>query len=170
MNLTVAERFGIEPQFLSGSRLWTWSQVHWGIVHGMVAHSFARDVAAEASRDPAVAPECLAILVGEPDDSEEIEELVRTLADTEGAEGPDDRDVWLRVVLAWIASHIEQFSDPLAAVEWLYSEYNYPEWMASLVGYMPESVGERVLSPDELVRRIQELIGDTEVRSGLTAS
>jgi len=44
---------------------------------------------------------------------------------------------WVYLILAWVYENRDQFADPLGVVEAIYSDFGYPEEMASFVRYMP---------------------------------
>jgi hypothetical protein len=64
--------------------------------------------------------------------------LVDTLAEQElrTVEG-QPRERCLYVLMAWIFHQRESFGDPLAIVEEVYADFDYPEQLKSIVRYMP---------------------------------
>jgi hypothetical protein len=78
----------------------------------------------------------------EKNDASKIIDLARdaALRDRIEADG-NQRDKWLFLLLAWIYSNREIFSNPLSVVEELYSEFDYPESIESFVGYLPAKDG-----------------------------
>lgn len=44
---------------------------------------------------------------------------------------------FLYVLLNWIYEHIDNYSDPLEAVEIVYADFNYPEIISNFIRYMP---------------------------------
>jgi hypothetical protein len=67
--------------------------------------------------------------------------LTELAADQETQESA--KDTWLYLLLAWLYEQRESFDDPLAMIEQIYSDYDYPEEMACFVRYMPPSDGYR---------------------------
>ena len=53
-----------------------------------------------------------------------------------------DRDKWLFLELSWVFEHKKEFLDPLAEVEIIYSDFDYPVEMESFIRYMPLSLDD----------------------------
>lgn len=69
-------------------------------------------------------------------------ELLRELASVERDRTPtSSSEKWLYLSLAWIYENRDAFVDPLAHVETVYADFDYPEQIESFVRYMPPTDG-----------------------------
>lgn len=69
---------------------------------------------------------------------ESIQPYFNQLVDSESI--PTEQEVmekWLYLALDWIYNNREYFSNPLDAVEIVYSDFNYPTSIAHFIKYMP---------------------------------
>lgn len=52
-------------------------------------------------------------------------------------DGEEIKEKWLYLILKWLYKNRSKYKDPLAIVEELYEEFEYPEDMKTFVRYMP---------------------------------
>lgn len=149
----------ISAEFLAQHRIpLSWSDLRWGLVHGLVDEQAAVDAAVRAMKGdpPATVVELAGLLPGE---LHAVPELLDRLAGPE-ADGSRERarDRWLYLVLLWLYEQRGELDDPLGAVEEVYADFGYPPMVAPFVRYMPvpESEGYRPQdhTPDENTRRL----------------
>lgn len=73
-----------------------------------------------------------------PDDTQELISLLGHLC---GTSGQDDDSVskgkWLFITLSWLWVNRSKFADPLAEVEAVYADFDYPKEMDGFIRYMP---------------------------------
>lgn len=73
------------------------------------------------------------------------------------------RDKWLFIVLAWLYAYRRQLTDPLAIIEEVYADFDYPPKMAGFVRYIPmdgPDLGSPALNEERLMTRWKLLIDE----------
>jgi hypothetical protein len=70
-----------------------------------------------------------------------IAELAETLAKRDNERLEDTRNKWLFILLSWIFENRNNLDDPLALVEDVYADFDYPTEIQSFVRYMPATDG-----------------------------
>jgi hypothetical protein len=121
----------------------TGAEVAYGFRHGWLSRRGVVDVELarhEADLDLSSAEEELALLLS--DDLGRVDELVDQM---EVSDEPVEQRgrVWLYLALAWLLEHRSAYDDPLAVIEMLYADFDYPEDIRSLVRFMPPGPGDR---------------------------
>jgi hypothetical protein len=81
------------------------------------------------------------------DETARIGELLRALAQTmTDADLTTAREKWVYLLLSSLYRRRDEIADPLAEVESIYADFDYPETLMSFVRYMPPSDGYK---PDQ---------------------
>lgn len=130
-------KLNITPSFIKERTHLTWREALFGIDNELLSPGAAVDFAADqlAMFDDAASE--LITLAGLSAE-EPTRDLVKQLADAEPQQDQEVmRNKWLYLALAWIFEHRGSFPDPLRTVEEVYSDFGYPEAVASFVRYMP---------------------------------
>jgi hypothetical protein len=74
-----------------------------------------------------------------------VGELLRTMAmkpeEADAREVVEPKDKWLYLLLAWLYENRASVADPLADVEAIYTDFDYPAEITSFVRYMPATDG-----------------------------
>lgn len=115
-----------------------WDDVIEGIERGVFSSQVAVDMATAQLANPETksGPESLLVDLAISEDDADRMEITRRLAAHGGQTSPGDV---LFVVLAWIFKNKDWFADPLATLEVVYGEFDYPREMRPFIGW--ESAG-----------------------------
>jgi hypothetical protein len=124
----------------------TWREVEFGLQKGCLTDEEAIGLAIDhvtAGDESSDVVDLASVL---PHEKHNVPEIVRRLAERD----PEcSRDKWLFLLLAWLYEHRDTVEEPLAVVEELYADFDYPEEIASFIRYMspqdPSRVGEPYL-------------------------
>lgn len=124
----------------------TWAELLWGYEQGFTDVSSFIELANEK-------------LISGSDDGDEIElagltegdlgrvkELAKRLSSKFLSESSVDRDKWLFLLLSDLFSRRSEVQDPLADVESIYADFDYPVEIEGFIRYMPASDGYDPLS------------------------
>jgi len=122
--------------FIASHTHLSWSEVKFGLDEQYIDPSVAIEVAVNrlCQTDDASADEIHLAGLSE-DDS--VSDVVCSLASSEAAKDVDNRRKWLYLILARAYDLRESINDPLALVEEIYSDFDYPEKITGFVRYMP---------------------------------
>ena len=74
---------------------------------------------------------------------------------------------WLYLVLDWVFENKDSFSDPLGMVEQIYADFDYPELIATFVGYMPANeflLGSLELNEARLYKKWKDYLNSQNER------
>lgn len=90
---------------------------------------------------------------------EEIVEAADKLAELSGGGTEVAKRKWLFISLSWLFSNKDTIDDPLALVEDIYEDFDYPPEIQAFVRYMPPTDGydPRNYSPNENKERLMRL-------------
>ena len=114
----------------------TWREIEWGIKHELIGWDVVKDMAIERMSSESDQSNELVIL--NTNDPMDLIGAVRNLASSEPEEIEIEmRSKWLKIVLANLFLHKVEVGDPLAEVERIYADFDYPEEIESFVRYMP---------------------------------
>jgi len=130
-------KLSITAHFIETRAALTWREIAHGIDNELLSVESA--VAFAAARVGAEkAPDSLLVDLARLRSGEPARDLVDELAANEPEQDSDYiRMKWLYLVLSWVFEHQGAFADPLAIVEEVYAEFDYPEEAAHFVPYMP---------------------------------
>ena len=142
-------KFLMPAEFVVARVILTPGELAYGYLQGWLADADAVSVAVAGLGLVTQAPpsyEELALLLS--DDYGRIPALISDL--WEHSDSHDDcAGVWLFLALNWVFDHRAMHSDPLAIVEQLYADFDYPDAIEGFVRFMParqgDSVGESAL-------------------------
>lgn len=150
-------RFTIPAEFVARQGLPTATELSHGYRYGwirredVVAIALTKYEAGLVSQD---AEEALALLL--TDEFDRVDDLTEELANGDQPETQRAR-YWLVLALAWLRVHPELVADPLATIELLYADFDYPAEIEGLVRYLPVSPGSRT-GADAIDRRWAEFV------------
>jgi len=130
-------KMDVPLSFINARTGLTWREIAYGIDNGLLRPAAAIDFAtACVGSDEDPSSDIVELAGLRPD--EPTRELVDKIA---GMQSEQDsayiRGKWLYLVLAWLFENREAFAEPLAIVEEVYADFDYPEDVASFVRYMP---------------------------------
>ena len=92
------------------------------------------------------------------EDAGKVGNVLRDLAGKEPIISDEKiKEKWLYIVLSWLFEKRSEFSDPLACVEEVYADFDYPDEIAGFVRYMPVTDGYDTSkhTPEENEKRLQ---------------
>jgi len=146
-------RLSIPYRFIHERTPMSWRDIRFGLKNELLDPHAAVEMAVEQlgeREDPTGA----LIKLAWPDNYDPVELLVEELAEAEPPASEEEiRKKWLYLVLAWIYEHRDEDPDPLQRVEEVYADFDYPEEIASFVGYMPMT-GPPLGSKEAAIRRM----------------
>ena len=133
--------FKITSTFIRARSHLTWREVEFGLQNGWLTDEGAIDLAIECVTAGDDSPDVVELASVLPHDKYKVPEIVRRLAERD----PEcSKDKWLFLLLAWLYEHRDTIEEPLAIVEELYADFDYPEEIATFVRYMPPQDPSRV--------------------------
>ena len=150
--------FKIPSTFIRLRSHLTWREVELGLQNGWLTDEAAIDLAIDRVTAGDDSPDVVELASVLPHEKYKAPFIVRGLAERDSA---CSREKWLFLLLAWLYEHRDTVEEPLALVEQLYADFDYPEEMASFVRYMPPQDPSRVGEPYLLDawRRYLETVG-----------
>jgi hypothetical protein len=116
----------------------SWRDALWGYEHRMLGWSDIVNLAVDrlcAGSDDLLEIELASLTKSE---ASQVGDLLRKLVEIspEGNEALGQKK-WLYLILAWLFENKASVSDPLATVETIYADFDYPVEIGSFVRYMP---------------------------------
>ncbi|MDR1462191.1 MAG: DUF2247 family protein, partial [Azoarcus sp.] len=119
----------------------SWREALWGYEHQLIGWSDVVDLAVDRLRSDSDEREIELSCLNKSNTSR-IGELLRELAASEPEKlGLMSAKKWLFLVLAWTLDNKDRADDPLAEVETIYADFDYPDEIESFVRYMPMTDG-----------------------------
>jgi hypothetical protein len=144
----------------------SWRDASWAISEHIVAPSFAVELANAWAQDRPGEEAVLELAARDVD--EPVLDLVTQLAQREpDVDITQQRAKWAFVLLEWLFLHRERFLDPLAIVERIYADFEYPEDVETFVRYMPmqgEDPGSRERNEQRLYERWSQYLERARAR------
>ena len=126
----------IPYDFVAKNAKLAWQEVRFGMDKGFIGRETPIELAMQAVLADEENPDVLELASLTTKDS--VGEIVSSLADAEKPVEPRDVErTWLFLVLAWLLSRKEEYSDSLGLVEKVYADFDYPEEISAFVRYMP---------------------------------
>lgn len=141
-----------------------------GLRMGLLDRSGAVQVAERLLSDGGTVPDWIeetALLLS--DDYRRIDDLIPERADQDPA-AADPLQVWLFLVLADLWNNRDAVADPLAEVESVYADFDYPEEMQGFVRFLPVPEGTEVGTAAIVARWRSYLDRRAEYYAGRSAS
>jgi len=128
----------IPYSFIRNKVALSWEDALWGYEHQLIGWSdivsIADDRLALGSDDPV---EIELSSLGKSE-THQIGELLRDLADKDISEHEEiSEKKWLFLILSWLYDNRETIPNPLAEVEIIYADFDYPAEIEEFVSYMP---------------------------------
>lgn len=118
----------------------SWKEVLYGFEHGYINCGGVSIYACESlTKNSSVNEYELASL--QCDDFLTVSDLLRNLAGDELDE-KNPSEAWIYLLLMWVFDNKESCCDPFELVDLVCAEFNYPDELLSLIGYMPLQEGE----------------------------
>ncbi len=126
-------------QYLAQTVELSWQDIQYGLqrnyINPDVAVSFAFDMSLNMSKVP---DDLTTILY--TNDKPEIASCVDRLAELEIQRSLEEKNrKWLYLCLNWVYEHRQNYYEPLEMVELVYDDFDRPEKIASLIGYLPSN-------------------------------
>jgi hypothetical protein len=140
--------YGFTTDFLKSHGPLSWRHMSWALDQGLVGWKDLVEFAKEGTPVTESFPEATESLrTLDKSSAHRTRELVEFLSGAEPQIAQEEiKRKWWALILDWILTNRGSFDDPLAEVEEIYADFDYPEELAPLVRYMPPTDGWR---PDE---------------------
>jgi hypothetical protein len=118
----------------------TWVEAQYGFDRGWLNASSMIGLALAALEEKTENDPAEVRLAGLRDYEEwAVRELVEKLAKRAGASSIEAvKKKWLCLILSWVYENREDFDDPFAIIDEIYSDFDYPEEIKGFVSYMPD--------------------------------
>ncbi len=132
----------IDRQFLLALKDLQWQDICFAVTHKLIHPLGAVDFAVKVIELNAVYSEAELELASKTE-HDSIEDIIRTLDKicTTHKLPPETSDRCLFLALFWLYLNQDKFQDPLAIIESIYADFDYPESIKHLVRYMPSEDG-----------------------------
>lgn len=117
-----------------------WLDMKYGIEHSYITIDDAAEIAL-ITLDSTSSEAQFELASSGRENSEAAYKLIEKLASIEG-QTQTSADKWLFVYLAWVFEQRDRISDPLSVAESLYADFDYPEWLAPIIRFMPVADGD----------------------------
>jgi hypothetical protein len=119
----------------------TWRDALWGVEQGWATRDVLIERAIQQVLDGSDDATIIALAGLFKHEQNAALDLARILAAKEIESPADPSSTWLCLALRWAFENRNLFADPLALVEELYADFDYPAEIASFVRYMPSDPG-----------------------------
>ncbi len=135
----------IDRQFLSNLKDLKWQDICFAVKHNLIHPLGAVDFAVKLIELNSTYSEAELELASKIE-SDSIEDILQTLDKICKLHQPtpETSDRLLFLALFWLYLNQDKFKDPLAIVENIYADFDYPESIKHLVRYMPNEDGKIV--------------------------
>jgi hypothetical protein len=128
----------IPYEFIAKHTCLNWAEVKFGLERQYITASVAIQIATNRLCEEKSASSDEVYLAG-LSENDHIAEIIDRLASNETEDNKVIHEKWLYLILAWLYKIRDSIKDPLAFVEEIYSDFDYPETVAKFVRYMPMS-------------------------------
>lgn len=116
-----------------------WSDIKFGLDNHLITPNIAIDMAVYSLNQGSNNPDPAVVDLATLPYGSFVHKHIDTLSEQETThEKNSTQHKWLYLVLAWVYEHKSQFHDPLEIVEYIYSDFDYPDEIATFVRYMPD--------------------------------
>ncbi len=133
----------------------TWDEISDGLNRNLISNKVVVDYALLRLNENSSADE-YEIAMLSIDELDQVHSLIRKLVSN--GDGPENFiDTWLYLYISWLYEHRNEFDDPLALIEVIYADFEYPQDIASMVRYMPLPNGE-IGGDDYLYKNWEKII------------
>ncbi len=118
----------------------SWSELLWGYAHALVDWSFPISMAIDCIQFGSDSDLIVELASATKSEAHKVGDILTKLASSENA-GTEAKSKWLFLALAWLFDQKDSLEDPLAEVERIYADFDYPTEIENLVRYMPTTDG-----------------------------
>jgi len=117
----------------------SWSEAQYGLGRGWLDTRAMIDLAVTALEEKTDSSSLEARLAGlRENETWDVPRLVEELAKSEPEHSIEEaKRKWLCLILAWVYENRGDFDNPLAIVDEIYADFDYPEEIKRFVSYMP---------------------------------
>ncbi|WP_051343211.1 DUF2247 family protein [Pseudonocardia spinosispora] len=132
----------IESSFAITHGYPTGAEIGYGLSEGWLSRRDAIEIALAKYKNEAPlspAEEELALLLS--DEIQRVDDLVDELQDSDESVECRAR-YWLYLALFWIWENRSEYADPLRVIEMLWADFEYPDEIRGLIGFMPPGDSE----------------------------
>ncbi|PIK78296.1 DUF2247 family protein [Pseudomonas sp. 382] len=127
----------LDGEFCYSEAPWlSWGDINYGLGRGYLTPSgVVQYTLIGLSPESSAGQYDLASLDGDQDS--DVRECVAQLAAQDVRDDKGSEKAWLFLILLWVFVNRDKYQDPLAVVEEIYADFDYPESMEPIVRYMP---------------------------------
>jgi hypothetical protein len=125
--------------FLLARTGFNWSEAQYGLARGWLDARAMIDLALTALEEKTDSSPLEARLAGlRENETWDVPRLVEGLAKSEPKHSIEEsKKKWLCLILAWVYENRDDFDDPIAIVDEIYDDFDYPQEIKGFVSYMP---------------------------------
>lgn len=120
----------------------SWCDVRWGYENNLITSDVPIKKAEKNVLTGSYTSPELELSFVMPDETNHIAPFLKELcSESEQKDDPKIKKKWLFIVLSWLWNNRNSFDDPLAEVEVIYADFDYPYEIENFIKYMPPSDG-----------------------------
>lgn len=126
--------------FLTHNIFLSYEEIYYGLVNNFLDSKDALKYIDKNLENVEEIPDnIIAILLLKEDELFKLKELLKKIIDLDSIDiyVNDSKEKWVKLELFWLYKHKDGFQNLQSTIDKLYSDFDYPEVMASLVSYMP---------------------------------
>ncbi|MFU9139212.1 DUF2247 family protein [Erwinia tasmaniensis] len=134
--------YPIPFEFIEKNTRLSWCDVKWGYENNLITSDVpirkAENIVLTGSYTNAELELSFVI----PGESDHVDSFLKELcSDFEQENDPAIKQKWLFILLSWLWNNLNNFEEPLAEVEIIYADFDYPHEIEGFIKYMPPSDG-----------------------------
>lgn len=115
-----------------------WREVLWGYEHQLIGWPTVVDIATEHIRAGSDDSKELQLASLTKMEAHQVGSLLRDLVSASPKVNESEpKTVWMDLLLAWLFVNKASITDPLAEIEKIYADFDYPQEIEGFVRYMP---------------------------------
>jgi len=134
--------YPIPFDFIEKSSHLSWCDVKWGYENNLITSDVPIKKAEKNVLTGNYTNPELELSFVIPGESDHVTHFLKELcSEFEQKDEPTIKQKWLFILLSWLWSNRNNFEDPLAEVEIIYADFDYPPEIEGFIKYMPPSDG-----------------------------
>lgn len=126
--------------FLTNNIFLSYEEIYYGLLNNFLESKDALKYIDKSLENVNEIPNnIITILLLKEDEIFRLKELLEKIIDlnTFDTYSDDIKEKWVKLELFWLYKHKDSFQNVQSTIDELYSDFDYPEVVASLVSYMP---------------------------------
>lgn len=134
--------YPIPFEFIEKNAHLSWCDVKWGYENNLITSDVPIKKAENIVLTGSYTNPELELSFVIPGESDHVASFLEELcSESEQEDDPTIKQKWLFILLSWLWNNRNSFEDPLAEVEIIYADFDYPPEIEGFIKYMPPSDG-----------------------------